>query len=417
MTKQFSKQFPQTNGSSTVTYVPDYKQQHDSTHNTSSSKSTVAAYVRSHHIAPQRYNNNNTQHSDNRHRNTLSGVISRLPDAQAKRARHLLSRLKQELKKLGHDGFVREDSQLAISFISGRLDRQKWNLRSVATEIYKTTQLYTHTNFSHVSHEIVDHVTRACGEFLPPNHTEIVKRTAVLYLIPALKNVYMQLFTLLEEDDNVNKHINDTQAAQSCEPYMNEIDNNNTTYPSSVRLRQHGRTDLYTNNGRSGLLSTTTTSLEPHYDSEDDYTQQQQQLYNIVTKELEQQQKKTVEDHIKRMIHLTELSICHDDNHHEYTPNHNGQTTTANLVVNFDETDDEEDNDGGADVLPAEHHPNDDDSEDSSLSTSMAVADDDEDNDEYSMNDEERERDMRFERMLIEEYIDDGNASSEITRL
>lgn len=129
---------------------------------------------------------------------TLSGAISRLSEPDAQRARHLLTRLKQELKKLGHNGFVREDSQLAISFIMDRLDRNKWNLRSVATEIYRTSRLYEETNFADLSHGIVEDVVENCAQLVAREDRSVVRRAAVHFMVPALKSVYMQLFSLMD---------------------------------------------------------------------------------------------------------------------------------------------------------------------------------------------------------------------------
>lgn len=128
----------------------------------------------------------------------LTTSIAQLPDNQAQRARHLLGRLKQELRKLGHNGYVREDSQLAISFVCNRLDRSKWNLRSVATEIYKTSRLYEATNFGDVSRCIVEEAARGCAQLVDPHDFAVVRRTAIHFLVPALKNVYTQLFSLMD---------------------------------------------------------------------------------------------------------------------------------------------------------------------------------------------------------------------------
>lgn len=167
-----------------------------------------SAHVRSDNKMIIHNHSTRTSRNPKRHvaKPTLSSMISRLPDSQAQRARHLLSRLKQELKKLGHSGFVREDSQLAISFVSGHLDRQKWNLRTVATEIFKTSRLYEETNFAEVSHRIIHDVIHSCNGLVDPRDRAVVKKTAIHFMIPALKSVYTQLFSLIDAKNNDDAH-------------------------------------------------------------------------------------------------------------------------------------------------------------------------------------------------------------------
>lgn len=212
-------------------------------------------------------------------RATLSNIISRLPEPQAQRAQRLLTKLKQELRQIGHSGYVREDSQLAISFISGRLDRQNWNLRTVATEIAKTSRLYEETNFAQVSRRIVADVIASCSPCVRQEDMPIVQRTAIHFLVPALKSVYTQLFPLMDAANEECKLVYLQQQHNTTPPIEGEgvnppaqkyCDNHNIASTHVEIVPGEYSAPLIQRTGPSSLIITLTESSEDEENTSDD---------------------------------------------------------------------------------------------------------------------------------------------------
>lgn len=157
------------------------------------------------------------------HRKSVKQTLKNLPQAQSLHAKNLLRKLSDEIKALGGDGIIRDDSQLAIALITNRLDKKQWNLRTVATELYRTSRLHQQTNFEQVSARVIEIVQNECSAMVPEEDLPSANRAVVQFLLPPLKNIFMHI---LNSMDTQNFHadlvradkLHDQQVKQSLTP-------------------------------------------------------------------------------------------------------------------------------------------------------------------------------------------------------